>query len=235
MRIAVCDDMQKDLDEMRGWLIQTWQDAEVDTFIRGAELLRKMRMGTRYDLVFLDIIMKPENGIDLGRRILRDFPDSKLVYVSNSREYGPEIYELNAFYYLLKPCETEKLEEIRRRYQKYQDRRITVRLNKDHLENVPFHRISYIENEHNNLLIHLTNGSFLRIRESMQRFMESLDERFMRVNRGVIVNMEAIERMDSDSCRVEGLIFMLSRKERSEMRKRYNDWLFKNAMGEWEP
>ena len=68
----------------------------------------------------------------------------------------------------------------------------------------------------------------------MQRFMENLDERFLRVNRGIIVNMEAIERMDSDSCRVEGLIFMLSRKERSELRKRYNDWLFRNAMGEWE-
>lgn len=234
MRIAVCDDVQADLDEMRHQLTEVWPEAEIDTFIQSMELLQRVKWGVRYDLIFLDIIMKPENGIELGRRILEEVPDSKLVYVSNSREYGPEIYELNAFFYLLKPCETERLEEIRKRFQKYQEKRIVVRLNKDHMENVPFHMISYIENEHNNLLIHLTNGSFLRIRESMQRFMENLDERFLRVNRGIIVNMEAIERMDSDSCRVEGLIFMLSRKERSELRKRYNDWLFRNAMGEWE-
>ena len=109
---------------------------------------------------------------------------------------------------MLKPGDAEKLEAIRKRFQKYQERRVVVRLSKDHIEDLPYHRISYIENDHNNLLIHLTNGSFLQIRESMQRFMENLDERFLRVNRGIIVNMEAIERMDCDSCRVEGLIFM---------------------------
>ncbi len=208
MRIAVCDDVQADLDEMRHQLMETWQDAKIDTFIRSTELLPRIKSGVRYDLVFLDIIMKPENGIVLGHRIMQEVPDSKLVYVSNSREYGPEIYELNIFYYLLKPCDAEKLEAIRKRFQKYQERRVVVRLSKDHIEDLPYHRISYIENDHNNLLIHLTNGSFLQIRESMQRFMENLDERFLRVNRGTIVNMEAIERMDRDSCRVEGIIFM---------------------------
>lgn len=208
MRIAVCDDVQADLDEMRHQLMETWQDAKIDTFIRSTELLPRIKSGVRYDLVFLDIIMKSENGIVLGHRIMQEVPDSKLVYVSNSREYGPEIYELNIFYYLLKPCDAEKLEAIRKRFQKYQERRVVVRLSKDHIEDLPYHRISYIENDHNNLLIHLTNGSFLQIRESMQRFMENLDERFLRVNRGIIVNMEAIERMDCDSCRVEGLIFM---------------------------
>ena len=208
MRIAVCDDVQADLDEMRHQLMETWQDAKIDTFIRSTELLPRIKSGVRYDLVFLDIIMKPENGIVLGHRIMQEVPDSKLVYVSNSREYGPEIYELNIFYYLLKPCDAEKLEAIRKRFQKYQERRVVVRLSKDHSEDLPYHRISYRETDHHNLLIHLTNGSFLQIRESMQRFMENLDERFLRVNRGTIVNMEAIERMDRDSCRVEGIIFM---------------------------
>ena len=115
MRIEVCDDVQADLDEMRHQLMETWQDAKIDTFIRSTELLPRIKSGVRYDLVFLDIIMKPENGIVLGHRIMQEVPDSKLVYVSNSREYGPGIYELNIFYYLLKPCDAEKLEDVYKR------------------------------------------------------------------------------------------------------------------------
>ena len=70
MRIAVCDDVQADLDEMRHQLMETWQDAKIDTFIRSTELLPRIKSGVRYDLVFLDIIMKPENGIVLGHRIM---------------------------------------------------------------------------------------------------------------------------------------------------------------------
>ena len=62
--------------------------------------------------------------------------------------------------------------------------------------------------------------------------MEKVDERFLRVNRGILVNMEAIEQMNTDSCQVAGMIFMLSRKERAANKRRYNDWLFKTAMGE---
>ena len=85
MRIAVCDDVQADLDEMRHQLTEVWPEAEIDTFIQSMELLQRVKWGVRYDLIFLDIIMKPENGIELGRRILEEVPDSKLVYVSNSR------------------------------------------------------------------------------------------------------------------------------------------------------
>ena len=45
--------------------------------------------------------------------------------------------------------------------------------------------------------------------------------------------MEAIDKMKTDSCEVAGVTFMLSRKERAENKKKYNDWLFKNAMGGW--
>ena len=60
MRIAVCDDVQADLDEMKHQLMEVWPEAEIDTFIQGMKLLQKINWGVRYDLIFLDIIMKPE-------------------------------------------------------------------------------------------------------------------------------------------------------------------------------
>ena len=42
MRIAVCDDVQADLDEMKCQLMEVWPEAEIDTFIQGMKLLQKI-------------------------------------------------------------------------------------------------------------------------------------------------------------------------------------------------
>ena len=64
--------------------------------------------------------------------------------------------------------------------------------------------------------------------------MENLDERFLKVNRGIIVNMEAVERMNTDSCKVDGVVFMLSRRQRSECRKKYSEYLFQHYLDDQE-
>lgn len=70
----------------------------------------------------------------------------------------------------------------------------------------------------------------VKVRGSLQTFAENLDERFLRINRGIIVNMEAVEKMNLDSCEIEGLVFMLSRRQRAEKRRKYNDYIFKYYM-----
>ena len=42
--------------------------------------------------------------------------------------------------------------------------------------------------------------------------------------------MEAVEKMNLDSCEIEGLVFMLSRRQRAEKRRKYNDYIFKYYM-----
>ena len=96
---------------------------------------------------------------------------------------------------------------------------------------IPFQRIAYIESEHNNLHIYLLNGTVFTVRDSIQNYMDRLDDRFLRINRGVIINMEAVDRMNVDSCEIAGKIFLLSRKTRAESRKRYNDYLFEITVG----
>lgn len=231
MKIAICDDIKEDLACLKADLKELWQEAEIDTYESGTEVVRQIQQGTYYDLIFLDIFMKQENGIEIGKEIRQFFPGIELVYVSNSREFGPEVYELNALHYLVKPYRTEALKEIKRRFLELDRKRTVVCLGREQKQEVPYHMITYIESAHNNLMIHLITGSVLKIRDSIQGFMEKLDERFLRINRGVIVNMEAIERMNGDSCEIGGITFMLSRRERAENRRRYNDWLFKIAMG----
>lgn len=236
MNIAVCDDEREDREELCRDLAEIWEGAQIDVFENGVDVVRKIQQGFYYDLIFLDIIMEQSDGIMTGKEIRRYFPGIELVYISISRDFGPEIYELNALHYLIKPYTREKLEEVKIRFLRRSERRrrAVIHLDREKQQDIPLHMITYIESSHNNLLIHLITGSEVKIRGSIRGFMERLDERFLRINRGVIVNMESIEQMGADSCEIAGITFMLSRKGKAENKKKYSDWLFRSAMGGWD-
>ncbi len=236
MNIAVCDAEKKDREKLCRDLKEVWDNTQIETFENGTEMFRKIQQGTYFDLIFLDVIMEQDDGIKTGKKIRRYFPGIELVYISSSREFGPEIYELNALHYLVKPYTQEALLEVKHRFWAYREkrRRAVIHLARERQQDIPLHMITYIESSHNNLLIHLITGSEIKVRGSLQSFMEKLDGRFLRINRGVIVNMESIEQMKADSCKIVGITFMLSRKGKAENKKRYSDWLFKNAIGGWD-
>ena len=95
---------------------------------------------------------------------------------------------------------------------------------------LPYQKIIYIECVHNYLHVHLTAGTVVIVRGSLTEFMKKLDERFLRINRGVSVNMEEVEQMSTDSCKINGLIFMLSRRQRTENRQKYNEYMFRHHL-----
>ena len=61
----------------------------------------------QYDILFLDIDLGKESGIDLARKMRKMNPEAVLIFVTNFSEYAPEGYEVDAFRYLAK-SELEK-------------------------------------------------------------------------------------------------------------------------------
>ena len=102
MKIAICDDDRKDRMDLREALEVVWPDAEVDEYSAGEICLVKLRGGSlRSD--FLDIYMEETDGLEIGGEIRRRFPETELVFVSVSREFGPEAIDLDA---AVLSCET---------------------------------------------------------------------------------------------------------------------------------
>ncbi len=231
MRIAICDDDKEDIRTLRTRLERVWENIEIDEYEEGEQLLKQQGDDRVYDLIFLDIFMKQRDGIDVGRTIKEQWPGTELVLISSSREFGAEAYELDALFYLIKPPKIELLQEIRRRFQKKHVAKVTVYdPSSRQRQDIPYHRITYIESLHNYLYIHLVTGVTVKTRSGISAFMEELDERFLRINRGIIVNMEAVEKMNLDSCQIGQMTFVLSRRQRAENRKRYNDFIFQHFM-----
>jgi two-component system response regulator LytT len=63
------------------------------------------------DVVFLDIQLSNESGIDLAEKILTLHPQPEIVFATAYDEYALKAFELNAIDYLLKPFEEDRIRQ----------------------------------------------------------------------------------------------------------------------------
>ena len=116
LKIAICDDNQSDIDRLSGLLttysFQTETDYQITRFNDGRRLIDSLRKEPSFPfhLVFLDIEMPRENGIDLAREVNRIMPSATLlVFVSSYPEYMGESFSVHPFDFLQKPVTTEQI------------------------------------------------------------------------------------------------------------------------------
>lgn len=112
IRIAICDDDSIGrglLQESLEYLLQENNlQAEISSYCSGQELLREQN---RYDILFLDIRMPKINGIRTAEKYREWYEDTIIIFLTSYEDYVFEGYKVNAFRYLKKPMEQEKLRE----------------------------------------------------------------------------------------------------------------------------
>lgn len=119
MNIAICDDDEKELSRLHEMIDRWAQESgcivKVFDFSQGEVLLNTVICGKRYDMFILDVLMPEMDGMTLGKRLRRQeqIPeDTPIIYLTSSKEYAVESYEVRAFHYLVKPVGYEKLKEV---------------------------------------------------------------------------------------------------------------------------
>ncbi len=113
LSIAVCDDEVIECCNMEKRIKRVMEEMKIPCIIRqfrsGGELLQTLES---FDIVFLDIIMQEMDGMKTAQLFRRKAFDKILIFVSSSREYVFEAYDVEAFQYLLKPVEDRKLKSV---------------------------------------------------------------------------------------------------------------------------
>lgn len=113
LSIAVCDDEIIECCNMAKRIKEILEEMKVPCMIRqfgsGRELLQASE---NFDIMFLDIIMCNLDGMRTARLFRERAFDKILIFVSSSREYVLEAYDVEAFYYLLKPIDDKKLKRV---------------------------------------------------------------------------------------------------------------------------
>lgn len=107
LQIAFCDDDQTVLDQLSALLekycAQRCTQIRCTAFRSPLDLMAEIEKGTRYDILFLDVIMPAENGIEAAKEVRQYDTAVKIIFLTSSAEFAVESYVVGAYFYQLKP------------------------------------------------------------------------------------------------------------------------------------
>lgn len=202
MRIAICDDNIKECMKVKSLCEGCGFEEQISysIFTSGQELLFKVGEGVLFDIVFLDVDMPLINGIETGKALRQLSKSCVIIFVTAHPEYAIDAFECQAFHYLLKPCNEEKIHEVLTHafsrldlLHKYH----VVKL-KDRILSVPIKDICYIEYSNKHIIYHTVTEDITE-RNTMQSIYDSVhDHGFFQVHQGFIVNMDKIKVIEKD-------------------------------------
>lgn len=223
MRIAICDDDRDEIYKIQYMIFAVQGDYRVDQFQGGKPLLEAVESGVVYDLLFCDIYMKDNNGIDVARRLLELSPKTSVVFITTSREHAVDAYSVEALHYLVKPVRQEDIAEVFRRFGSRKESRRTLTIRIDRTVYVLYQdEILRLESNDHNTVITCANASTYSIRKPFREINEMLDDSFIQIKKGVTLNMRYISRMNHRDCTTQdGFTFLLRRDRAREIRDRY--------------
>ena len=228
MRIAVCDDELKEQNQIERALREWDPTRSVEKFSSGTSLLEAAKEGLPFDIVFLDIYMPGENGVEIAGALRELSPETGIVFVTTSREHAIDAFALDALHYLAKPVTTEGIVESFRRLMELrvrQQKTISLSVGGD-IYTIHPNQICSLESGNHIVEITMDDGRQLRTRTPLYQLEQKLDKSFLKLNRGIVVNMDHIERMGTADCSLRnGSKFFLSTRERNAIRASYNEYL----------
>lgn len=229
MRVAICDDVAQEQDRfveaLHGW--NPAQDAE--RYADGASLLEAAKAAPPFDLVFMDVYLPGESGVDAARALHALSPRTGVAFLTTSREHAVEAFSLHALHYLVKPVTVEGVAETFQRLAELRAQpRSQIALTVGSTRHTVFQdQICYLENDNHAVNVSLSDGRRLKVWMSIGELERKLDDRFLKINRGLIVNMDAIAQMGADDCVLrDGSRLPVAVRQRTAIRAAYDEYLF---------
>lgn len=208
MKIAVCDDERQFIDEICPLLEQWAQSRNIRLtlyrFTDGDDLIATHK-NKNMDLIILDVIMPLLNGIDTAKEIRHNDSAVPIIFLTSSREFAVDSYEVRAFYYLIKPVVREKLFLVMDDFLKIfnlEKHTFTAHTATGYYK-IAIDDVDYLEAQNKQVLVHMADGKTIEIREQFST-CESVflpDNGFFRCHRSYIVNLNHVEQFTKTELR----------------------------------
>lgn len=208
VRALIVDDEAPARSELR-YLLQAHPDVEVVGEAASAAEAIALTRELPYDVVFLDVEMPGASGLETAPHIHERREPPAIVFVTAHAEYAVDAFAVEAFDYLLKPVDPDRLS------------RVVERLHERSHENaVPVDKVPVVAGSGTELLdpdqIHYAHaeGDYSRVHTydraylctaSLGELEERLGGRFARIHRSYLVNLAKVAavRRASDRFRLQ--------------------------------
>lgn len=209
LTLCICDDDAKDLAEIMA-LTEDFAKAHpeyplaIQTFSSSYDLLEHLESKGSFDLYLLDILMPQMAGLELSRHIRARKEPSELLFLTASREYALDAFDVAACGYLVKPICKEKFETALlravQRLAKPENSALLLKT-KEGLRKLPFRELVVVESFNHDRVCTLSNGARCVTSDTLASLMERLsdDPRFFSPHRAYIINLEHITALNADN------------------------------------
>ena len=197
-RIAICDDKQEDREYVQQltarWAQQRENQVEMTEFCSAEQFLFSYPQQD-FDLLLLDIEMGEMDGVSLAKQVRRTNELMQIVFITGYSDYITEGYEVAALHYLMKPVKEEKLFAVLDRAVErlHKNTKVLTLETAEEMVRVPLYQVSALEVQRNYVTVHARQD--YTVKKSLSELMEQLDERFFRVGRSAVVNLNDISRV----------------------------------------
>ena len=235
IRIALCDDEQKMLDEVSQHIKRyaekkNDQTLEIVSFGSARELRNAMDEEKIFDVFILDVYIGEEMGTDLAKNIRKRGIESPIVFLTTSVEHAPQGYETGTLRYLIKPINPRKFYEAldaallqvkrtRDRYLKFKTENGVASVNANH--------IMYSEAHDHYQYMRKDDGEEIKVRMTVTELFTMLSKYggFVRIGSAYIINLRHVKNVTpTNVCLYSNMNIQIPRGKFTEIKNTF--WNF---------
>ena len=235
MLIYLCEDSESDALRLKHHL-NTYAtkhhcNMEILLFSSGEEMIQYYKEEKRYPLLFLDIYMNNQDGVETAR-ILRSLGYAGgIIFTTSSTEHAMASYEVNALYYLQKPySHTDFLNAMSRCDTLLEESNEVFTFSVRRKEySLPYSDILFFETGQHNVLLHAISETFT-IPGNLTQLTEDFASVacFLPVGRSYLVNLNHVTGiLQHDLIMEDHSIVQIPFRKRDEVSKAVNSWFAK--------
>ena len=235
IRIAVCDDEKKYLDESLALLSEYALlrniHFSVEQFENPSDFLDMLDKGEKYDVYLLDVYMPGLTGVSVATELRRRNDESPVIFLTSSRDHAVEAFGVGATHYLLKPYTKDDFFAAmdKAMHSINQDKPKTVLMKTvNGYHNISISKIVYCESSNHNQTICFVDEEPTSVRISQAELWEKLSPfgQFYLCGKTYIINLEQIEKILSDTVEMTtGKCLAVPRRILPAFKNAYMDYL----------
>lgn len=220
MKIAVCDDENKIVEEITSYIKKDFPVSEVRAYSNGESFLAASE--ERPEVLLLDIDMPGISGMEVAAALTREKVSTLIVFVTAHDELVYDSFKYHPFAFVRKKFLEEELKTVLSDCEKQLVSRNKnfVFQNASKLVTLSQSDILYFEGQANYLAIHTTSDEY-KMRSTMAGVEKELeDSDFLRIHKGFLVNLEHIRVLKTEELELDNGTVLPIGKSYSEAAKK---------------
>ncbi|MHB9941752.1 DNA-binding response regulator [Clostridium sporogenes] len=200
LKLAICDDEKYQREEIVGIIVEALRlknkQYKIFQFDNGEDLISSTDV---FDIYFLDIKMDNLTGLEVAKKIRLINKEAIIIFITGLKDYVFDAFDVNAFHYILKPIDENKLKDVLYSALLQFDKKDEFIIAKtiSQATKIFLKDIMYIESQHRKLRIHTKNNIIEYYHKISDIEKELYGCSFFRCHKSYIVNLKYVESYDN--------------------------------------